>query len=263
MVDGVKKTTGKKQVVRKKTTQVKTSKQKNSIKEVDVKIDAQPQVKDAVFSADMFFTYYVKGWKDCFKLKGRTSRFELWVFMLVNSLIMALIQLKCCYIFSDKFLVDANASGLNIEQIDDRIFWAEVAFYSSFFIPLMPIASMMIRRMHDIGKLAWNGYLEPVAKGFVVLSLLSYVDGLLIDVEYYNVQLIMNVFYVTILYSVGYYSLKFLFTTMFYDGDKNDNQYGIAQFKNEFYKTYALKFSVFYFLFTGTMLLFYIALYLL
>lgn len=255
MVEKIKKENVKKTAVKKKATKVSSLNKKNVVVKEEVNVIENP------FTVDMFFTFYFKGWMDSFKLKGRTSRFELWIFMLVNALIMAFIQLKCCYMFSDKYLVDANALGLSINQIEYRIFWAEVAFYLSFFIPLVPIASMMIRRMHDIGKLAWNGYLEPVVKGFVVLSLLSYVDNMIDDIDYSGITLTLNVCYVTILYSIGYYSLKFLFSVMFYDGDKNDNEYGKAQYKEDCYLVYALKFSVFYFLFIGTMILFYIGLY--
>ena len=240
-------------------------KKKSVAKKVEPKVENVVEVakNNDVFTADMFFTCYFKGWKECLNFKGRTSRFELCIFLLINALIMSLIQIECCYIFSDKFLLEANLRGLSLEQIDSRIFWAEVAFYSSFFLPLLPIVSMMIRRMHDIGKLAWQGYLEPITKGIVVLSVLSYINTLLADVEYFNIMLIMDVFYVTILYSVAYYSLKFIFTTMFYNGDNEANEFGEPAFKSDYYKTYALKFIIFYYLFVATMIFFYIGLYIL
>ena len=200
----------------------------------------------------MFFKIFYDGWKRSFDLKGRTSRVELWAFLIVNAVISTIIQLRCNYILSPRFLIDANILGYSIEKIDTYVTWAEWLFWGSMLLPLIPIFSMLIRRMHDLGRLAWHGYLEQVFMGAVVLWLL--IVGIE-ELKYTSLEytmLAMGVCVVTILYSVLYYGFKFLIVTLFYKGNENKNRFGEAKFKSQYDDEFALKLSVFYILFILT-----------
>ena len=126
-----------------------------------------------VLSPDNLFKIWFEGWKKTFVLRGRSSRFELWTFMLFNSLLMIAIQLKCSYILSPRFLRDANNMGFSIDKIENYIIFAEILFYIVLVVPLFPLGSMLIRRMHDLNRLAWHNHLEPVFMGVVVLSMIN------------------------------------------------------------------------------------------
>ena len=237
MVDNLKKELKKKVSPKRKTIKKETI---NSVEEVKNEKDLSNKVEIKFFTPDMFFKIFYEGWKKSFDLKGRTSRVELWAFMIVNVVISSIIQLRCNYVLSSRFLVDANILGYSIEKIDTYVVWAESIF------------SMLVRRMHDLGRLAWHGYLEQVFMGVVVLLLLIVgIDELkYTSLEY--TMLAMGVCFVTILYSVFYYGLKFLIVTLFYKGNENKNRFGEAKFKSQYDDEFALRLSVFYILFILT-----------
>ena len=214
-----------------------------------------------IISPLIIIKLWLDGWKKTFKLRGRTSRFELWIFILVNSILSIGLQLKCSYVLSSRFLRDAKIKGYSLETIDNYVTFAEIAFYLVLLIPLFPLGSMLIRRMHDIGKLAWKNYLEPAFMGMVVLWALFlgilYINNW--EEAYSWVILAMGVCFTTTLYAVGYYILKFLIPTLFYQGDKETNAYGKSQYNTDEHENIALKFSCIYFLFIGTIGLLYLA----
>ncbi|MBR5154481.1 MAG: DUF805 domain-containing protein [Alphaproteobacteria bacterium] len=204
------------------------------------------------FSADMFFKFFFEGWKKCFTLKGRASKIELWCFLLVNGVLATIVQLHASYFLSSSFLRRANMRGMALEQIDQYVSWAGILFWGSLLLPIFPIVALLVRRMHDLGKLAWHGYLEQVFMGGVVLNMLwvaiEELDGT--NLEY--TILAMAVCFVTIFYSVLYYGMKFLLTALFRDGDICDNEYGKAMYVGKFYDELSLKFCVFLLLFLFT-----------
>ena len=239
--------------VKKRSTRPATKKSAENI--------ADNQEKKEVFSPLIMLKMWLDGWKKTFVLRGRSSRLELWVFVLINSILSIGLQLKCSYILSSRFLRDAKIRGLSLEMIDKYITFAEIAFYLVILIPLFPTGSMLIRRMHDLGKLAWKNYLEPAFMGMVVLWALFL--GILY-LENWNeiyswIVLAMGVCFTTTLYAVGYYLLKFLIPTLFYRGDTNINRYGKPQYNTATHEEIALTFSCLYFLFIGTIGLLYLA----
>lgn len=238
--------------VKKKSTAVKT-------KQTTVTPSKEPQKE--IFSLLTMLKIWLDGWKKTFTLRGRSSRFELWIFILINSVLSIGMQLKCSYILSSRFLRDANSQGYSLEKIDTYITFAEIALYLVILIPLFPLGSMLIRRMHDLGKLAWKNYLEPAFMGMVVLWALFlgalYIDSW--DKAYYWVVLAMGICFTTTLYAVGYYLLKFLIPTLFYQGNTETSQYGKSQYNTAAYEDLALKFSCIYFLFIATIGILYLA----
>ena len=252
-----------------KTTEKVSSSKSTTVKKRNtrqtIKKSAEPRFEDQekkeIFSPLIMLKIWLDGWKKTFVLRGRSSRFELWIFLLINSVLSIGLQLKCSYILSSRFLRDAKIRGLSLEAIDTYISTAEIAFYLVILIPLFPLGSMLIRRMHDLGKLAWKNYLEPAFMGMVVLWALFlgilYIESW--DAIYSWVVLAMSLCFTTTLYAVGYYLLKFLIPTMFYRGDTNINRYGRPQYNTAPHEEIALTFSCLYFLFIGTIAILYVA----
>lgn len=253
MVKDVKKNVSKKPVSKKARAKKATTKL------VDEKIDeiANDKLEDK-FTPDMFFKIFFEGWKRCFDLEGRTSRLELWVFIIMNTLISVIIQLQCGYILSSRFLVAANEMGFSIDKIESYICWASFFYGVSIIVPLIAIGAMMIRRMHDLGRAAWHGYVEQIFMGVVVLSLLVVAIDSLSNTDYAYTILAMGVCFVTIFYSVLYYCLKFLGTTLYYKGDEKKNEFGNPNFVGRYYDDLALKFGNFYILFILTIAMLYL-----
>ena len=199
-------------------------------------------------------------WKKTFTLRGRSSRFELWTFLLVNSVLTVIIQLKCSYILSPRFLRAANDMGYSLPKIENYILAAETLFYLVILLPLFPVGSLLIRRMHDLNRLAWRNYLEPVFMGVVVLSMINLTVASLANTDFAYTIMLLSICFVTILYGVGFYGLKFLIMTLFYRGDAGKNNYGPARYNDDEHEERALNLSCWYFLFMGTVGLLYLAL---
>ncbi|MCM1323883.1 MAG: DUF805 domain-containing protein [Acetobacter sp.] len=211
-----------------------------------------------ITAAELIKTWF-NGWKQTFNLKGRSSRFELWAFLLLNSILMVIIQLKCSYTMSDRFLRSAHSAGYSLSQIENRIIIAEIIFYLSIFIPLFPTVSLLVRRMHDLGKLAWANYFEPMFMSIVAMSLLFFTLLELEKTNYDSIALLLSICFITTFYGAGFYGLKTLITTMFYRGDTKDNEFGTAHYNDDEHETQALNLSCLYFLFILTIGTLYLA----
>lgn len=210
-------------------------------------------------SAVALIKTWFDGWKQTLNLKGRSSRFELWAFMLLNSILMVIIQLKCSYTMSDRFLRSANQAGYTLTQIENRIIIAEIVFYLTIFVPLFPLVSLIIRRMHDLGKLAWANYFEPLFMSVVAMSLLFLTLLELQKTDYEYIALLLSICFITTLYGAGFYGLKTLITAMFYRGDTKANSFGQAHYNDEEHEAHALNLSCLYFLFILTVGALYLA----
>lgn len=201
---------------------------------------------------------WLDGWKKSFNIKGRSSRYELWTFVLFNSILMLFGQLWCRYHLSSKFVADATAKGMSLEQIDTYVTYANCGLYLFYIIPAIPICTLLIRRMHDLGLHSWNGYLEPLFKAFIASWLLFLLLTELQNTDFVYTAMLAATANIVMFYAIGFYGIKFLITTLFYSGDKADNQYGKAQYNTDEYENKALNFSCLYFLFITTIGLFYL-----
>lgn len=215
---------------------------------------------DALLSPLVLWSVWLDGWKKTFTLRGRSSRFELWIFLLLNSVLTTIIQLKCSYILSPRFLLNANNRGYSLDTIDSYITAAEIGFYLVILLPLFPIGSMLIRRMHDLNRLAWTNYLEPVFMGGVVLSGINLALSALSNTDYAYTAMLLSACFIALLYGTGFYALKFLIMTLFYRGDAEKNNYGPAGYNDAKHEEEALNISCIYFLFIMTVGLLYLAL---
>lgn len=244
----------KKKPAQKKVAATRVAKSKSApVKDMQksVRVSKTAEKKEEI-TALTFLKVWLDGWKKTLVLRGRSSRFELWCFLLLNSIISVTIQLKCSYILSSRFLVSATERGFDIHTIDSYIFWAEIVFYLAFVIPLLPLGSLLIRRMHDIGKLAWQDCLEPAFMGMVVVWVLFLTLCYLSETDYVYTTILLATCFVTTLYATAYYILKFLIVTMFYGGNEGPNKYGKSQYNSPEYEDWALTLSAFYFLFIAT-----------
>ncbi len=244
-----------------KAKSVKTPKKKTPVKTADVEVTSvrkpekiskkTPQPKPQ-FQITELFKVWFEGWKNTFNLKGRSSRFELWTFLLFNAVLAAIVQLKCSYYMSERFLRAAADAALDLDTIERYIANAEIIFYLSFLIPFIPFCTMLIRRMHDLNKLAWKNYMEPIFMGCVVISMLFIALTELENTDYAYTALLLSVCFVTILYSVGFYGLKVLIMTMFYRGNTNANEFGAARYNDDTHEEHALNLSCIWALFVLT-----------
>lgn len=80
---------------------------------------APERARKPILSPDNLLRIWLDGWKKTFTLRGRSSRFELWTFLLVNSVLTVIIQLKCSYILSPRFLRAANDMGYSLPKIEN------------------------------------------------------------------------------------------------------------------------------------------------
>lgn len=236
---------------------VKTSKPR--AKAASVAVEPVVAEQAAGLSAVSLIKAWFDGWMQSFNLKGRSSRFELWAFLLLNSILMVIIQLKCSYTMSERFLRAANLAGYSLAQIEKRIIIAEIIFYLTIFVPLVPIVSLLIRRMHDLGKLAWANYFEPLFMSVVAMSLLFLTLLELQKTDYEYISIMLSVCFITTFYGAGFYGLKTLITAMFYRGDTKENSFGIAKYNDDEHEMHALNLSCLYFLFVLTIAVLYLA----
>lgn len=217
-------------------------------------------IKKTFCSPDNILYLWLLGWKKTFCYQGRSSRLELWSFLLINAVMVTLIQLKCAYTLSPVFLRRANELNYSLTQIENCIIIAETVFYLTFIIPLFPIGALIIRRMHDLNKLAWQNYLEPVFMGTVVLSMLTIALFELENTDYAYTAMLLSICFIVILYSIGYYGLKVLIMTFFYPGDTAKNDYGLPPLDGKVNEPWALRLSAITILFFLTVTLLYLIL---
>ena len=208
--------------------------------------------KADVLNSITLIKLWFEGWKKAFTTKGRASRFELWIFMLINSVLASCIHLRCSYYLSPRFLRYAAAQNFSMETIDLYINLASICFYLVILIPLIPLVSMLIRRMHDLGKPAWKNYIEPWCYSCITTSALVLAISESSSINPWIVMFLQTLFVLSF-YAIGYYTLKLLITTFFYRGELKDNAFGKVQYNTEEHERLALKLSCFYFLFVITL----------
>ena len=89
---------------------------------------------------------YFSGWRNTFNYKGKATRKEFWLFVLVNFIVLnapafAAEMMVMTWINLSELLLSLFA-GFNLQTIFKILF-------------IIPIISLGIRRMHDIGRSGW------------------------------------------------------------------------------------------------------------
>jgi len=84
------------------------------------------------------------GWKNCFNYSGRASRKEFWIFFALNVFLFFIVA-----IVAPRLLVSLHIQPLKLHRLVAR------TVYLFSLGLLLPIASLIVRRLHDSGKNGW------------------------------------------------------------------------------------------------------------
>ncbi|MDY0929060.1 DUF805 domain-containing protein [Enterobacter sp. CFBP8995] len=114
--------------------------------------------------------FYISGWRNTFDYKGHASRKEFWVFILVNLMFFNLYS-------AITGMLKLTGSGIvDVLLFLSMGFSLQLLFISILIIPVM---SLGVRRVHDIGRSGWwfsslllsNIFIIPVFLGVLVNSI--------------------------------------------------------------------------------------------
>lgn len=111
--------------------------------------------------------YFWFGLKNCLVFKGRTNRKEFWVFSLLWTVFTLLLVYIDCLFEITSYL--ANALDTVVLGL---IFW----FFCVFM--MMPLISVTVRRLHDIGMSGWYCFVSIIPYiGFPTLLFFMFKKG--------------------------------------------------------------------------------------
>lgn len=113
---------------------------------------------------------YISGWRNTFNYRGCASRKDFWIFILVNLMILNLYS-------AITGMLTLTGSGI----VDVLLFLSMGFSLQLLFICILiiPVMSLGVRRMHDIGRSGWwfsslllsNIFIIPVFLGVLVNSI--------------------------------------------------------------------------------------------
>lgn len=95
---------------------------------------------------------YFDGWKKAFVYKGRATRREFWLFIVINIAIVLVIA-ALSYSFLIALIADRTGRGGMI-LVWAWFVWLPLRALAPVIL-LVPVVSLGIRRMHDAGKSGW------------------------------------------------------------------------------------------------------------
>ena len=198
------------------------------------------------------FASWARAYKNMFKYKARTSRYENWAFMLINSIVSSVLFFIAIYSLTPAMIANNMTVGK--------------AFYAGFILlfliaQLFVYTSLITRRLHDAGFSAWRGFFKPLIISTVAMFVLTGLSDRYINLNIsvadknYLLAMVSNIVLsvtnaVAILAWV-YYSLKTLFVSFFYEEDKADTTYGVAMYCDGCYKAMGIKYMVLYFIYSS------------
>lgn len=116
---------------------------------------------------------YIGGWRNTFNYRGYATRKEFWVFILVNLMFLNF------YSAITGMLTLTGSSIVDVLLFLSMGFSLQLLFISILIIPVM---SLGVRRMHDIGRSGWwfssllisNIFIIPVFLGVLVNSIANH-----------------------------------------------------------------------------------------
>ena len=116
---------------------------------------------------------YLDSWKRAFDFSGRSRRREFWIPLIINILIYCIML--CLLSATEAFSTRSSSSG----DIIFKIFWV---YYLLYIIPLL---SLIIRRLHDMGKSGWWYFISLIPLvGTILLIIYLSTDSVSYDNEY-------------------------------------------------------------------------------
>ncbi len=157
---------------------------------------------------------FIDGYKNIFKYNARTSRYEYWAFLLLNSIfgyMFSLATLLCTDIISPMAVICITIL-FNIIQI-------------------LVYLSLVVRRLHDVGEKAWKSFYAPLTYSAVAMLALTYsVSYLAKSVSTMNVGLVILVFLLLVALFINiYYLIKIFVVASFVEEEKKENIYGLQK----------------------------------
>jgi len=126
----------------------------------------------------------IDGWKTCFTYRGCVSRKYLWSFFIVHSLLLAGVALMLFFWIGS---IDEGYGSLAVAML------FIVIFTVCCCIIFLPLISLTIRHMHDIGRSGWW-----VGGLFLLQQILPILAMPFIGYDYKNINaglLLMNFLY--------------------------------------------------------------------
>lgn len=108
---------------------------------------------------------YWRTWKKAFVYQGEATRSEFWSFILINLCLVAFIALVSYFVVVVIPADRTSRGGLMFAW--NILFFIPLRKYSALIL-ILPLVSLGIRRMHDIGKNGWWFGL-PVLFGLVII----------------------------------------------------------------------------------------------
>ena len=200
-----------------------------------------------------FFAAWGRAYKNMFKYKARTSRYENWAFMLFNC-IFSSILFFCTLFFVTPALNEGNSSPM--------MAFGVIVFVLLFFIIQMFVyIALTVRRLHDAGFSAWKGFFRPLTYSAVAVAVLTPLAGKYMDLSgnltaenYLSTHITNLVLSVSLLVAIltwSYYSFKTIIVSFFFEENKTDTTYGVAMYHDECYKAKALRYMVWYLIYSS------------
>ena len=157
---------------------------------------------------------FIDGYKNIFKYNARTSRYEYWAFLLLNSIfgyMFSLATLLCTDIISPMAVIGITVL-FNIIQV-------------------LVYLALVVRRLHDVGQKAWESFYAPLTYSAVAMLALTFgVSYLSKSVSTMNAGLIILVFLLLVALFINvYYLIKIFVVASFVEEEKKENIYGLQK----------------------------------
>ncbi len=189
--------------------------------------------KDVKHPVGMWATWW-NAIKKIFDYKGRTSRYEYWAFMLINLPVLLVLIL----LLPGLFVALTGSENLGIALV--------ITF---LVIELLVISSLSVRRIHDAGYSAWNGYFRQLIitslVWIILLVALNVMIPFVANITTLNVVYGISVLLFFILLFIWiFYFTKIGIVSAYYESEKRDNKYGKLAFYEDYYKAKGLRYTV-------------------
>lgn len=106
---------------------------------------------------------WVNSWKKCLDFSGRTPREEFWSFVMWNVIVWSSVLF-----WVELIIIGSDGWDIRPEHTINGVIVCSVVY---FLLTILPLLSITARRLHDVGKSAWNVMLFfiPPPIGLLVL----------------------------------------------------------------------------------------------
>ncbi len=235
--------------VRAKRETVKENAQKAQAKKF---VEQKKEAVKCCCKGKELFASWARAYKNMFKYKARTSRYENWAFMFINSIVSSILFFIAIFALTPAIIEDKMTVG--------KVFYT--GFVLLFLIAqIFVYTSLVTRRLHDAGFSAWKGFFKPLIISTVAMFVLTAlsdkyinVNATVADKNYLLIQvtnLLLSVTNAFAILSWVYYSLKTLLVSFFYEEDKNNTTHGIAMYCDGCYKAMGIRYMILYFIYSS------------